>query len=253
MIEVQLYIALCVRNIRVMIRPKHKMNKKTLKCLIIGLIIVVGLSVLIYLLRGVFAFIFFFISMDSSSKNELIENYELNKTVIHELKTTYDNIVPEGFRIYIEFNNKNSIDLWVYEKADSEDKNMICLFQQWDINPYDYVMEPMTKYDSSEYAPKTKDLDLVKRKLNWTEGRFVEIKEILDNANCISIKNGEPSEIGFARSGMGKYFYHIFHDPIPEKEIENWNDSCSYIYYEPKLVLGYAGGAIGAQCFPDSD
>jgi len=229
------------------------MNKKTKKRLIIGFIIAVGLSILIYLLRGVFAFIFFFMSMDSSSKDDLVENYELNKTAIHELKKDYDRIVPDGFKIYIEFKDKNSIDLWVYEKTDSADKKMTCLFQQWDINPYDYEMEPMTKYDSSEYAPKTKDLDLVKEKLNWTENTFVEIKKILDNANCISIENGEPSEIGFARSGMGKYFYYIFHDPIPENEIEKWNDSCSYIYYEPNMVLGYAGGAIGAQCFPDPD
>lgn len=227
------------------------MQKKTKKRLIIGLIIAVGLSILIYLLRGVFVFLFFFISNDSSSKDDLVENYELNKTAIHELKTTFDNIVPDGFKIYIEFNDQNNIDLWVYEKTDSEEKKMTCLFQEWDINPYDYVMEPMTKYDSSEYAPKTKDLDLVKEKLNWTENTFVEIKKILDNANCISIKNGEPSEIGFARSGMGKYFYHIFHYPIPKNEIENWNDSCTYIYYEPKMVLGFAGGAVGAQCFPD--
>ena len=229
------------------------MKKKTKKRLIIGFIIAVGLSILIYLLRGVFAFIFFFMSMDSSSKDDLVENYELNKTAIYELKTDYDRIVPDGFKIYIEFKDKNSIDLWVYEKTDSANKKMTCLFQQWNINPYDYELEPMTKYDSSEYAPKTKDLDLVKEKLNWTENAFVEIKKILDNANCISIENGEPSEIGFARSGMGKYFYYIFHDPIPENEIEKWNDSCSYIYYEPKMVLGYAGGAIGAQCFPDPD
>jgi len=229
------------------------MKKKTKKRLIIGLIIALGLSILIYLFSGVFAFILFFMSMDSSSKDDLVENYELNKTAIHKLKTTYDNIVPDGFEIYIEFKGQNSIDMWVYEKTDSIDKKMTCLFQQWDINPYDYVMEPMTKYDSSEYAPETNDLDLVKKKLNWNENTFVEIKKILDNANCISIINGEPSDIGFARSGMGKYFYHIFHDPIPETEIKNWNDSCSYIYYEPKMVLGYAGGAIGAQCFPDPD
>nr|WP_320119517.1 hypothetical protein [uncultured Marinifilum sp.] len=229
------------------------MKKKTKKRLIIGLIIAVGSSILIYLLRGVFAFIFFFMSMDSSSKDDLVENYELKKTAIHELKTSFDSIVPDGFKIYIEFKDKKNIDLWVYEKSDSIDKKMICLFQQWDINPYDYVMEPMTKYDSSEYAPKTKDLGLVKEKLNWTENTFIEIKKILDNANCISIENGEPAEIGFARSGMGKYFYYIFQDPIPGNEIENWNDSCSYIYYDSKMVLGYAGGAIGAQCFPDPD
>ena len=128
------------------------MKKKTKIRLIIGLLIAVVLSILIYLLRGVFAFLFFFVSMDSSSKDDLVENYVLNKTAIHELKTSYDNIVPDGFQIYIEFNDQNNIDLWVYEKTDSAEKKMTCLFQEWDINPYDYVMEPMTKYDSSEYG-----------------------------------------------------------------------------------------------------
>lgn len=211
------------------------------------------LSILIYLFRWVFAFLLFFFSMDSSSKKELVENYQINKIAIVDLKENYDKIVPKGFKVYIEFNNKNRIDLWVYEKTDSLDKKLSCLFQQWDINPYDYDMKPLTKYDSSEYAPKTKDLDIVKSKLQWTNKTFMEIKNYLDKANCISIGNGNPAEIGFARSGMGKYFYYLFNDSIPENEIDKWNDSCSYIYYEPKMVLGYSGGAIGAQCFPDPD
>jgi len=226
------------------------MNEKRL---IIGSIIIIILSIVIYLFRRAFAFIFFFMLMNSSSKDELVENYHLNKTAIIDLKKTYNKIVPEGFKIYIEFKNKNHIDLWVYEKIDSIDKKFICLFQQWDINPYDYKMEPPTKYSSLEYAPKTKNLDFVKTKLQWTDSTFIEIKKYLDKANCISIKNGNPTEIGFARSGMGKYLYYLFNNPISEKEIKKWNDNCSYIYYEPKIVLGYAGGAAGSQCFPDPD
>lgn len=229
------------------------MNKKNKKRLIIGLILSVILPILAYLLRGVFAFIFFFMSMDSSSKDDLVKNYQLNETAIFELKRSYDNIVPDGFKIYIEFKDKNSIDFWVYEKADSTSKEMICLFQQWDINPYDYVMKPLTKFDSSEYAPRTKDLDLIKVKLKWTDDTFKKIKKNLDKANCISIENGDPTDVGFARSGMGKYFYYLFKRTIPENEINNWNDSCFYIYYKPKVVLGYAGGTIGTQCFPDPD
>ena len=229
------------------------MKKKNKKRLIVGLIITIISLIGIYLLRGVFAFIFFFMTMDSSSKDKLIENYQLNKASIFGLKESYEKIVPKGYKIYIEFKNKNHIDLWVYEKTDSVDKKLTSLFQQWDINPFDYEMKPMTKYDSSKYAPKTKDLELVKKILNWTDSTFIEIKNLLDNANCISIENGDPAEIGFARSGMGKYFYYLFNDSIPDNEIDKWNDSCSYIYYEPKMVLGYGGGAIGSQCFPDPD
>lgn len=229
------------------------MKQKNKNRLIIGLIITAVLSIVIYLLRGIFAFLFFFMSMDSSSKKELVENYQLNKSAIFDLKENFDKIVPEGFKIYIEFKDKNHIDLWVYEKTDSCDNEYNCLFQQWDINPYEYTMEPLTKYDSTEYSPKTKDLDYIKAKLHWTDSTFLVIKNFLDKANCISIENGSPSDIGFARSGMGKYHYHLFNDPIPENEIDKWNDSCSYIYYEPQMVLGFAGGAIGNQCFPDPE
>ncbi len=229
------------------------MTKKNKKRLIVVLVITVAISIGIYLLRGFFAFIFFFISMDNSSKDELIENYQMNKTSIFSLSEYFEKIVPEEYKVYIEFTDKKHIDLWVYEKADSVYSQWTCLFQQWDIDPFDYEMKPLTKYDSSKYAPKTKDLSLIKNKLNWTDSIFIKIKENLDKANCISIENGNPTEVGFARSGMGKYFYYLFSDSIPNSEIKKWNDSCMYIYYDPQIVLGYGGGAIGSQCFPDPD
>jgi len=168
------------------------------------------------------------------------------------LKEYFNQIVPTGFNVYIEFKDEDHIDLWVYEQEDSKNK-VNCLFQQWDINPFDYVMEKSTARDSSKYAPKTKDLEIVKKKLNWTEDTFIEIRNMLDMANCISINNRKPVEIGFARSGMGKYHYNLFDNPIPHEDIKIWNDSCSYIYFKPQVVLRYGGGAFGGQCFPDPD
>jgi len=61
------------------------------------------------------------------------------------LKEYLNKIVPNGFKIYIEFKDNNHIDLWVYEKSDSLNKKLICLYQQWNINPYNYEIKPSTK------------------------------------------------------------------------------------------------------------
>lgn len=228
------------------------MKKKNKQLLINGLIITPFGVLVIYFLKELFPLILLFTSMSSSSKDELIENYQQRETSIISLKQQFEKSIPTSFEVYIEFNDINEIDFWVYETNSSTD-SMTYLFQQWNINPFDYVLETPTSYDSSIYAPKTKDLELVKSKLNWTNNTFIEIRNMLDKANCVSVKSGDPTTIGFARSGMGKYFYHLFDEPIPEDEINEWNDGCSYIYFNPKVVLGYGGGAIGGQCFPDPD
>ncbi len=45
---------------------------------------------------------FFLLTLDSSSKKELIENYLLNKTSILELKVNFDRIVPSEFKIFVD-------------------------------------------------------------------------------------------------------------------------------------------------------
>ena len=190
--------------------------------------------------------------LSTSSKQELIENYKINEKEILELKSFFNSIVPKGYSVYIEFSNSKKIDLWVYEtnKKNTAGGN-VALFQQWNINPYYYKEEAPTAFDSIEYAPKTKSLELVKQTLKWSDNTFKKIKEMLDNAKCISVSSGEPSEIGFARSGMGKYSYVIFDISIPESLKATYNDSCIYILYNNNVALEYGGGAVGSQCFPD--
>lgn len=187
----------------------------------------------------------------SSSKEELVENYYENEKEIIELNKYYHSIVPEGFTVYIEFIDKNSIDFAVTERDDSAQYGRIVWFQEWDINPYDYKEKKKVAFDSSQYAPITKSLSYITNKLNWTSDTFKQIKLHLDKANCISIENGEPTSIGFARSGMGKYYYVMFQSPIPDSLKPLYNDSCRYLYFKPKVALEFGGGAIGTQCFPD--
>lgn len=186
-----------------------------------------------------------------SSKQELIDNYTKKEKEIFKLRNYFNSIVPSGFHVYIEFRNNKKIDFLVYEGAMSLTSSNYGLFEQWDINPYEYKEQPMTHNDSSEYSPKTKSLNLVKQKLGWSDATFQTIKSMLDKANCISVSNGDPTQIGFARSGMGKYSYQVFNKPLSDSLKKEYNDSCTYIFYSRNVVLEYGGGARGAQCFPD--
>jgi len=87
--------------------------------------------------------------------------------------------------------------------------------------------------------------------LNWDYNTLKKIEKLLTDANCISIKNGSITEIGFAISGLGKYSYLIFDKNLTGTQINEYNDGCSTIFYEKNIVLQYGGGAIGPQCFPD--
>ena len=76
------------------------------------------------------------------------------------------------------------------------------------------------------------------------------MKDKLDKAECIQIESGEPAKIGFKRSGLGMYFYNVFDQGVPDSLITHYNDKCNYIFINKMLVLEYAGGAVGGQCFP---
>ncbi|MGV3538367.1 MAG: hypothetical protein ACO1OQ_01060 [Rufibacter sp.] len=215
-------------------------------------LIVFGGAIGLYCLYIIVTLFFLFGGFSgSSSKEELVENYHEKSREIEELHAYFNSIVPEGYTVYIEFQDDSSIDFTVSEKDDSLEFGRNLWFQAWDINPYNYREEPGPPKPPSHYEPNTTSLNLITHRLGWTSETFKQIKHHLDKANCISIENGEPSSIGFARSGMGKYFYAVFQSPIPDSLKATYNDSCHYLYFKPKVALEFAGGAIGAQCFPD--
>lgn len=218
---------------------------KVMKWVLIGIasgIVVFMAYILLILYQGGF--------FNTSSKQELINNYKNNQKQILELKHYFNSIVPPDFNVYIEFKNAKKINLRATEKVDTSEFPILW-FQQYDINPYQYNANPKTSLDSTKWAAKTNSLAAIKQKLKWNDDTFKKIKMLLDSANCISITNGEPSEIGFARSGMGEYEYLIFDKPIPDSLKATYNDGCEYIYYNDKLVLVWGSGVLGAQCFPD--
>ena len=180
------------------------------------------------------------------TKQDLIDNLNANEQQIRELKSFFNSIVPEGYIVRIEFNRRKTIDLFV-SYIDEEKGWIIPLFREWRINPYNYKEIPHI-WDSST---ETKSLELVKQRLGWTIDTFREIKAMLDNANCISIRSGEPAQIGFARRGMGKFSYLIFDKPISDELKVRFNNCYTTILYSDKVVLLWGTGAIGSMRFPD--
>ncbi len=181
-------------------------------------------------------FALFVLMMPRSSKNELIKNIDTNYRKIELLKNQYQQLVPKGFVVSIEFNSpdkfldtKETIDLRILQQSGIEKK----VFQEWNL-----------EYDSQK-------LQKMLVMLKWTKTTLNNIKKLIKDANCISVENGEITTIGFARSGLGKYSYMLFNKDLEPDNIKKYNDGCEHIFYKKNIVLVYGGGATGSQCFPD--
>jgi hypothetical protein len=195
---------------------------KTLK----WILIIIGSGLLLFV--GYVFYVFATFSFDDGkhySRQELIDNYNSKSAQIIDLKNYINRIVPVNKSVDVEFDGNKKFFFFHVVDNGSYDSN-------WDL-----------KLNS----PK---LDTLLMKLNWTSQTLKTLKEKLDAANCISVKSGEPCNIGFQRSGMGKYYYNIFEKPISDSLKPKYNDSCTYILYSDKVVLEYGGGAIGPHCFP---
>lgn len=182
-------------------------------------------------------FLLFMLADEPVSKNDIIQNITNNFRNIAILKEEFKKLVPENTNVSIEFNPKGvlintneSIDIRV---SKVQNGSVTTVYQEWGL-----------EHD----APRLRQiLDYLK----WDHQTLLRIKELLKNAKCISITNGEMTTIGFARSGMGKYSFNLFDHNLTEKEIEAYNDGCTYIFYKDNIVLEYGGGAVGRQCFPE--
>lgn len=186
------------------------------------------------------------------SKAELIQNYRTRQPQLQQLKMYFNSVVPPGYQVYIEYDQEDKIDFRVYKKIGPDEQDLAVVFNHWSINPYAYVPNDTAPSPDPADSLETRDLTQVKRQLGWTDATFREIKRRLDAAHCISIKSGEPTQIGFARSDMGKYMYDLFSQPLPDSLLHStrWN-GCNREPLNPTVVLRFGGGAIGPDCFPD--
>jgi hypothetical protein len=194
-------------------------------------------------------FLLFMIAMPSSSKKELIENYENKKAEIKKLNDEYSKLVPNNHNVDIEFEPESKI-------LTTPEQITIKIYKTSDNNSTTGESNNAQKKDIFEVVsqdwnlqPGSTRLEEILNILGWTNQTLAEIKVLLNNANCISIKNGEITTIGFSRSGMGKYFYKLFKYTLNKEQKQAYNNACEYIYYKDNVVLEYGGGAIGPQCF----
>ena len=216
---------------------------KIIKWALIGSFIVVG----VYFCWAIYQIMAW--GAPYSSKKELIANYQEKHSEIATLKRYFYSIVPDSLDVYIEYEEDNNIDLKVYRKpADPANPfPTVVLFQEWNIDPYNYQPDSNAIGLSQDYTfQQTVQL------LNWNDDTFRQIKRYLDKANCISVTNGDPAQIGFRRSGLGMYFYKLFDHPLTDSLQKVYNDSCSHILFNESVALEYGGGAVGPQCFPDA-
>ena len=191
------------------------------------ILIIVGIIITLILGFKIFIHIVFGGIFDEYySKNDLIENYENRHQEIDKLVEYFNFIVPDSVVVDIEFDNNKELGIFHIKRNGKHKSN-------WNL-----------KINSTQ-------VDSMLLTLNWTTDTLHQLKLRLDNANCISIKNGNPTTVGFQRSGMGMYFYKIFDQSLSDSLINKYNDGCTYSFYKDNVVLEYGGGAIGPQCFED--
>ncbi|MDF2434431.1 MAG: hypothetical protein JWP44_4062 [Mucilaginibacter sp.] len=190
------------------------------------IVVVIG----IYIVAVFNAMSFFDKRYDTS---DLIKNFNEKRNEIYEVKNYINKIVPKYRNVDIEFNNDKEIGRLVIAPIDTGRGSDLTVFEDWNLKI------------------KSKKVDSLLSILGWSNKTLDTLKEKLDDANCISVESGEPAKIGFKRSGMGIYFFNVFNKPISDSLKRKYNDSCTYIYVNNKLILEYGGGAIGPQCFPN--
>jgi hypothetical protein len=199
---------------------------KTLVKWILGII---GGGIALYLTYLIVSFVVILIAFgmfDSSSYEELVENYQSKEREIVAIKQYVQSITPPGKSVHIEFESDDK--LGIFHVVDQGNYN-----SNWDV-------------DTDSFRA-----DSLLRQLGWNRETVSTLKAKLDKANCISVQSGEPCTIGYQRSGLGMYSYNLFDNPLTDSLKTQYNDSCRYVVFAPKLVLEYGGGAIGPQCFPD--
>jgi hypothetical protein len=204
----------------------NKVLKWIIILVIVGLLLFLGLA---------FAFSSIFDIGEGKfySKRDLINNYKNNKTSLYQLKDFYNKVVPDGKVVEIEFASDRKIArLSVTNLPNTSNIYHEQYFCDWNLNIHSYKV------------------DSIIQSLGWTQTTLTTIKSKLDKANCIGVVNGEPTNISFHRIGFGMYSYDLFSGAVPVNLKSKYNDSCTHIFYNDKVVFEYGGGAIGPQCFP---
>lgn len=187
---------------------------------------IIGITILVIILTIAFPFhsihLITTIFERSYNKQDLIYNFNENQNEIFELKKFVRKEIKDSCWVYIEV-NKNKIPIfWVKTKE--------VLIQKRDL-----------KFESHT-------TDTMLQKIGWSKSTLLSLRNKLKAANCISIRSGEPGEIGFKRNSMGKYYYMIFDNPIRDLSLATFDRGCAMEVLNNRVVLAFNGGSIGPSC-----
>lgn len=197
----------------------NKFIKWTLGIIGIGFLIFIAFIVKLFIdLDGLIG--------ETYTTRDLVNNYNNKSTEIWEVKKYINAVTPTDIKVDVEFEDDKNLRIFHINVHEIQKTN-------WDV-----LIE-------SEKA------DSLLKAIGWTIETLKTLKLKLDKANCISVKNGEPCKIGFQRSGMGKYYYNLFDNPIADSLKNKYNNRCNYIFYNDKVVLEYGSGVFGPDCFPN--
>lgn len=178
-------------------------------------------------------------SMPMTSRREAIENYETHAAEIKNLQNAFVKAVPKGYIV--------DLTIELEDNALRSVKNVSLMISKKD---KDGKLQLIDGEFDMDYGSER--LDQLLAILKWDPMTFSNFRYMMQLANCYSIENSDPIEIGFQRSGLGKYSYLIFPTEIlTVPQIKEYNDGCEYKYYKKNIVIKYEGGMAGPQCFTD--
>lgn len=206
------------------VQPQKITMKKTLVAIsIIGLLIILVFIFVCNYIANAFG-----TNDKVYTQKELIENYNFNEFKISQLSQFYSSICPANKIVEIEFENDNTIS-----RITISEKNKVD-YQEWNFKIDSHIA------------------DSIFATIHWNKNTLRLLKEKLDEANCISISNNEPFEIGFKRSGLGMYSFLKFNKPMNDSLKKMFSNHCEFLIYNERVVFKYGGGAIGSDCFPEN-
>lgn len=196
--------------------------------IICGIVLIIFIGKMVYSIYSIGSF------NKDYSVTDLKNNFNEKRNEINDLKMYFNGIVPKNRFVEIEFDNDSTLTRLGIEALDTTAGDPYGpMFLEWDLKL------------------NTQLMDSILKPMGWTNEILKTLKQKLENANCIQIESGEPSKIGFKRSGMKMYSFIVFENPIADSLKSQYNDGCTYILVDNKLALKYDGGAIGNQCFQD--
>ncbi|MBG8552102.1 hypothetical protein [Hymenobacter guriensis] len=152
------------------------------------------------------------------SKADLLAHYRVHQPQLTALRAYYDSLVPHNQHIEIEF-------------------------EQDSVSRLGFGTPGMNYLHYHAGADKRVTLDSVVQAYGWTPAQVRKLAEKLKQAGCISIRNGEPAQIGFQRSGMSRYSYHVFSQPLSDSLRKEYQGVWLYRFVHDKVALEKGGGA----------